>query len=131
VSRSSSYCNNERVTIAAVGGVRRAVARPSARTGLIVTAAVWVITRVPMYLIDTGRARDHRGALYVGDVMTYEKWLRFFAGGRFPAGDPSWQYPPGAAAVLSVPHLLPGHYLISFLWVELLCDLVIAVVLAH
>ena len=129
--RSSSYCVNERVAMVAVGGVRRAVARPSARTGLIVTAVAWVITRVPMYLIDTGRARNHRGALYVGDVMTYEKWLRFFVGGRFPAGDPRWQYPPGAAAVLSLPHLLPGHYLVSFLCVELLCDLVITVVLTH
>ncbi len=43
------------VAMAAVAGVRRAVARPSARTGLIVTAVVWVITRVPMYLIDTGQ----------------------------------------------------------------------------
>ena len=117
--------------MAAVAGVRRAVARPSARTGLIVTAVVWVITRIPLYLIDTARVREHRGALYVGDVMTYEKWLRFFVGGRFPSGDPRWQYPPGAAAVLSLPHLLPGSYLVSFLSVELLCDLVITMVLAH
>ncbi len=52
------------VAMAAVAGVRRAVARPSARTGLIVTAVVWVITRVPMYLIDTGQgARPPGGAV--------------------------------------------------------------------
>ena len=61
MSRSSSYCNNERVAMAAVGGVRRAVARPSARTGLIVTAVAWVLTRVPMYLIDMGDAREPGG----------------------------------------------------------------------
>ncbi len=112
--------------------VRRAVEQPSAPAGAAVAALVWVLTRAPMYLIDAGLIRDRWRRFYIGDVVrTYENWLPLFAHGRFPHTDVRWQYPPGAAAILSLPRLLPSSYLGSFLGIELLCDLVITVLLMH
>lgn len=116
----------------AVARVWRAVERPSALAGAVVAALVWIVTRIPMYLLDTGAIRSRWRSFYIGDVVqTYQNWLGLFAHGRFPNADPRWQYPPGAAAILSVPRLLPGSYLDSFLRVELLCDLIITVLLVH
>ena len=112
--------------------VRRAVERPSAPAGVAVAALAWVLTRVPMYLIDAGTIHDRWRRFYIGDVVqTYANWLVLFAHGRFPQADARWQYPPGAAAILSLPRLLPGSYLDSFLLIELLCDLLITVLLVH
>ena len=110
--------------------VRRAVERPSVPAGVAVAALAWVLTRVPMYLIDAGVIHDRWRRFYIGDVVqTYVNWLGLFARGRFPQADARWQYPPGAAAILSLPQHLPGSYLGSFLRVELLCDLLITVLL--
>ena len=117
--------------MAAVLAVRRAAARLDTRARLVVAAIAWIITRVPMYLLDDGIVHLRWQARLVGDILIYQQWLPFFAHGRFPAADPRWQYPPGAAAVLSVPHLLPGSFASSFFVVELLCDLVITAVLAR
>ncbi|HUK70137.1 MAG TPA: glycosyltransferase family 87 protein [Streptosporangiaceae bacterium] len=119
------------VAMAATAALRRAVARPSAYSGVIVAAAAWIVTRIPMYQIDTGGLHDRWRLLYLGDIWTYRAWLRFFAAGGFPSADPRWQYPPGAAAVLTLPHLLPDGYTLSFLRVALLCDLAVTVVLAR
>jgi Glycosyltransferase family 87 len=116
----------------AAARVRRAVERPSAPAGAAVAALAWVLTRVPMYLLDTGAIRSRWRPFYIGDVVqTYANWLGLFAHGRFPRADPRWQYPPGAAAILNLPRLLPGSYLDSFLRVELLCDLLITILLVH
>ena len=113
-------------------GVRRAVAQPGARAGLLIVALIgWVITRVPMYVIDAGIVRVPRHQWFIGDVVIYQEWLRFFVGGGFPVADPRWQYPPGAAAVLGLPHLLPGSYADSFYLVQVFCDLAITILVAH
>jgi Glycosyltransferase family 87 len=118
--------------VSAAARVRRAVERPSAPAGIAVAALAWVLTRVPMYLIDAGVIHDRWRRFYIGDVVqTYEDWLQLFAHGRFPHADPRWQYPPGAEAILSLPRLLPASYLDSFLLIELLCDLLITVLLVH
>lgn len=112
--------------------VCRAIERPGAPAGVAVAALAWVLTRVPMYLIDAGVIHDRWRRFYIGDVVqTYVNWLVLFAHGRFPQADARWQYPPGAAAILSLPQHLPGSYLGSFLRVELLCDLLITVLLVH
>jgi Glycosyltransferase family 87 len=110
--------------------VRRAIERPSLPAGVAAAALAWLLTRVPMYLIDAGEIHDRWRRFYIGDVVqTYANWLGLFAHGRFPQADARWQYPPGAAAILSLPRLLPGSYLDSFLLIELLCDLLITVLL--
>jgi Glycosyltransferase family 87 len=112
--------------------IRRAVERPSAPAGVAVAALAWLLTRTPMYFIDTGTIHSRWRSFYIGDVVqTYERWLGLFAHARFPVADPRWQYPPGAAAILSLPRLLPGGYLDSFLRIELLCDLLITVLLVR
>lgn len=120
------------VAVGAAARVRRAVERPSARAGMAVAALAWVLTRAPMYSIDAGLLRDRWRPFYIGDVVrTYENWLPLFAHGRFPHADVRWQYPPGAAAILRLPQLVPGSYLGSFLRIELLCDLLITAMLVH
>ncbi len=110
--------------------VCRAIDRPGVPAGVAAAALAWMLTRVPMYLIDAGVIRDRWRRFYIGDVVqTYANWLVLFAHGRFPQADARWQYPPGAAAILSLPRLLPGSYLDSFLLIELLCDLLITVLL--
>ena len=105
----------------AAARVRRAVEQPGAPAGVAVAALVWVLTRAPMYLIDTGHIRDRWRPFYIGDVVqTYANWLRLFAHGQFPRTDVRWQYPPGAEAILNLPRLLGGSYLGSFLAIELL-----------
>ncbi len=85
-----------------------------------------------MYAIDAGLMRDRWRPFYIGDVVrTYENWLPLFAHGQFPHADVRWQYPPGAAAILRLPQLVPGSYLGSFLRIELLCDLLITAMLVH
>ena len=112
--------------------VCRAIDRPGVPAGVAAAALAWVLTRVPMYLIDAGEIHDRWRRFYIGDVVqTYANWLSLFAHGRFPQADARWQYPPGAAAILSLPRLLPGSYLDSFLLIELLCDLLITVLLVH
>ncbi|HYK31062.1 MAG TPA: glycosyltransferase 87 family protein [Streptosporangiaceae bacterium] len=105
--------------------------RPGTRTGLIVAAIAWVLTRVPMYLIDAGYVHFPFHSVVGGDTQIYDKWLPLLVSGQFPVRDPKWQYPPGAAALLSLPHLLPAGYADSFFIIELLCDLVITVLLVR
>jgi hypothetical protein len=100
--------------------------------GAAVAALAWVLTRVPMYLIDAGLIRDRWRRFYIGDVVrTYENWLRLFGHGQFPHTDVRWIYPRGPAAILSLRRRPPGSYLGSFLGIELLCDLLITVLLVH
>ena len=84
-----------------------------------------------MYFIATGRVHVPFLRRDIGDVPIYEKWLPVLVNGHFPSRDPSWQYPPGTGAVLSLPRLLPGSYTTAFLCVQLICDLIIAIVLAR
>ena len=67
----------------------------------------------------------NRGAV-TGDVSTYHGWLAgSFDHGRYPLDDPKWQYPPGAAAPLELPHLLPGSYYVLFFLMCLIADVAV------
>lgn len=67
----------------------------------------------------------NRGAV-TGDVSTYYQWLTGpFHNGRYPLDDQRWQYPPGAAAPLLLPHLLPGSYYVLFFVMCLVADLAV------
>ncbi len=77
---------------------------------------LWVATRVVALLsiFLTQRLMD--------DVWIYEGWMSFLGHRDFPLFDHKWQYPPGAGAFLVVPHLLSGHYAVSFMTSMVLID---------
>ena len=67
----------------------------------------------------------NRGAI-TGDVHLYHQWLTgSFDHGRYPLDDQRWQYPPGAAAPLLLPHVLPGSYYVLFFLMCLVADIAI------
>jgi hypothetical protein len=63
-----------------------------------------------------------------GDVKTYSRWSSVFAHGHFPRGDQQWQYPPGAAFVITLPRLLRSFtglsYYTAFYALTLVADLI-------
>jgi hypothetical protein len=104
-------------------GIDRANQR--SRLPIAAIALFWASTRLPLYVVQEATFPRR------GDVVTYGWWTHYFLHGHFPAGDGRWQYPPGAAAVLSLPHLLPGDYVGAFLTVTLLTDMAITALLAN
>ncbi|MEY9858218.1 hypothetical protein ABH935_003831 [Catenulispora sp. GAS73] len=67
----------------------------------------------------------NRGAV-TGDVKLYHQWItESFDHGRFPLDDQKWQYPPGAAAPLLLPHWLPGSYYVLFFLMCLAADVAV------
>lgn len=66
----------------------------------------------------------NRGAV-TGDVELYHHWLHAFDHGRYPLDDQRWQYPPGAAAPMLLPHLLPGSYYALFFVMCLVADVAV------
>src|ERR1700759_4914099 len=67
----------------------------------------------------------NRGAV-TGDVDTYHQWITgSFDHGRYPLDDHRWQYPPGAAAPLLLPHWLPGSYYVLFFLMCLVADVTV------
>ncbi len=83
----------------------------------------WLATRTALYLHATVPGR-------IGDVGLYQRWYACcFSHGTFPAADPMWQYPPGAALVFWLPGRLPGSYLEHFMFLALGCDLAVTVLL--
>ncbi|MDH6129600.1 glycosyltransferase family 87 protein [Kitasatospora sp. GP82] len=88
---------------------------------------VWLVSRTVLVA----------GALKVGPFATtdpldysvshvYHGWFEVLAEGRFPIGDVSWQYPPGAAGVITAPVLFPFvGYDRAFVLLCALCDLAV------
>lgn len=66
----------------------------------------------------------NRGAI-TGDVHLYHDWLTPFDHGRYPLDDQRWQYPPGAALPLLLPHWLPGSYYVLFFLMCLVADVAV------
>ncbi|MER5639638.1 glycosyltransferase family 87 protein [Kitasatospora sp. NPDC002227] len=90
----------------------------------VAVVLLWTVSRVVLVA----------GALKVGPFATpdpldysvshvYHHWYDVLTGGQFPVGDDSWQYPPGAAAVILAPGLLPFvGYDRAFVLLCALCD---------
>ncbi|MBW8802604.1 MAG: DUF2029 domain-containing protein [Catenulisporales bacterium] len=58
-----------------------------------------------------------------GDVELYHQWItQSFDHGAYPLDDQKWQYPPGAAGPLLLPHWLPGSYFVLFFLMCLAAD---------
>lgn len=107
---------NERIH--AVGGqVAGALRSPR----LWIFLGVWVLTRA-MIVANVGFWHD--GPIEFEDVFRYEDWSNEIVEmGALPATD-TWQYPPGAAAVMLIPRLSGGEFPESFIVMMLLFDLV-------
>jgi hypothetical protein len=90
---------------------------------LSVLWALWLVTRAVLYLVGTNPR-------FVGDVGLYHQWYACCLSRlAVPAGDPMWQYPPGAAVVFWLPGRLPGSYVDNFAFLAIGCDLAVTVIL--
>src|SRR5215469_16861214 len=95
------------------------------RKGILSSAlwVTWLATRTVLYLRVTA---PHMS----GDVGIYQRWYACcLAHGAFPVGDPTWQYPPGAALVFWLAGRLPGSYVDNFVALAIVCDLAITLML--
>jgi hypothetical protein len=90
------------------------------------TVLVWAATRVVLLLF-VFQVIDFPGQIVVHDVESvYRRWYPVLRGGSFPYSDVTWQYPPGAAAVLVAPAALPFlGYAAAFYCLALLADAVV------
>jgi hypothetical protein len=91
----------------------------------VAVLAAWAATRAPLALLILGVLPYRWLELIDGDVALYERWSQVLEAGHFPADDWYWQYPPGAALVLLAPPPLPGGYLVGFVILAALADLVV------
>lgn len=108
---------------------------PRGRRGLLQWSAYaavalgWVASRAFLIWLTHWSGYPHRIAI-IGDPQLYARWAGGLAHGQWPVGDTSWQYPPGAAAVLLVPRLLmPGNYHRGLLLLLLAVDAALTAVL--
>jgi len=73
----------------------------------------------------------NRGAI-IGDVKLYHWWIgQSFDHGAYPLDDQKWQYPPGAAVPLLLPHWLPGSYFVLFFLMCLAADVTVFALLVR
>lgn len=84
----------------------------------------WSITRL-LLLVQLVLAPD----AFVGDVRLYSLWSLVLAEGRFPVGDPFWQYPPGAGVVFATMQLTGPDPIRGFIAMALAADGLIMAVL--
>ncbi|MFG2642509.1 glycosyltransferase 87 family protein [Streptomyces sp. NPDC048370] len=104
---------------------------PSLGASRTAIAAVWALTRIVMvYLL----VQDDIGVSNVSSEVEflYPRWAEQLAGGSYPVGDVTWQYPPGAGLLFLSPSLLPFlDYFAAFLVLTLVADAVVTVALAR
>jgi hypothetical protein len=88
--------------------------------------AVWAVTRAALLLF-VFQAMHFPGQVILHDVSeVYRGWYPLLRGGSFPQHDVTWQYPPGAAAVMVAPAALPFlSYSSAFFCLALLADAVV------
>ncbi|MBD0747685.1 glycosyltransferase family 87 protein [Streptomyces sp. CBMA152] len=101
------------------------------RTRYAAVAATWLATRALMlYLLvdDSIGVGGVTGEVYV----LYRQWYDQLITGHFPYGDSTWQYPPGAGAVILSPALLPFlTFFQAFVALTLAADALIAFALVR
>ncbi|MEU9995830.1 glycosyltransferase family 87 protein [Streptomyces sp. NPDC050848] len=104
---------------------------PSLGASRTAIAAVWALTRIVMvYLL----VQDDIGVSNVSSEVEflYPRWAEQLAGGSYPVGDVTWQYPPGAGLLFLSPSFLPFlDYFAAFLVLTLVADAVVTVALAR
>jgi len=83
---------------------------------------VWSLTRLVVLLLALDVIPDP-WRFATGDARhIYREWYGVLRSGSFPVDDVRWQYPPGAAAILLLPGVLPFDYATSVYAVMLACD---------
>ncbi|MFJ9803619.1 glycosyltransferase 87 family protein [Streptomyces wuyuanensis] len=98
---------------------------------LLALCGIWLATRLGMAVL---LVTDDVG---IGGVSTevyvlYARWSGQLLGGTFPPDDPTWQYPPGAGAVILAPALFPWlTYFQAFAALALLADAAVTAALAR
>ncbi|WP_371653035.1 MULTISPECIES: glycosyltransferase 87 family protein [unclassified Streptomyces] len=101
------------------------------RTRYAAVAATWLATRALMLFLlvdDSIGVGGVTGEVYV----LYRQWYEQLTAGHFPYGDPTWQYPPGAGAVILAPSLLPFlTFFQAFVALTLAADALIACALVR
>lgn len=106
---------------------RKVITRRRARTAAL-PMACWAWTRGVLLLFTYNVVPYISHGDIVGDVKTYNRWSQAFASGHFPLHDPQWQYPPGAAFVITLPRLVRSltglSYYTSFYAIAVLADLI-------
>ncbi|MFG1806541.1 glycosyltransferase family 87 protein [Streptomyces sp. NPDC049040] len=92
-------------------------------SGPVPVVVCWVLSRAALLLFVFELA-DFPGQSVVYDVaVVYRDWYPTLLHGAFPAHDVTWQYPPGAAAVLVAPGAVPHlGYTAAFFWLAFLAD---------
>src|ERR1041384_1431007 len=89
----------------------------------------WVVTRT-LFVLIYARVIEGPGVGGVfDDVELYRRWSDTLLTGAIPGTDPTWQYPPGAAALFLAVRLLAGDsvagYTHAFFALALVADLLI------
>jgi len=87
-----------------------------------------VVTRAWLLAAPGWWGYPHHSAV-TGDVRLYAHWGALLGHGVFPLHDSSWQYPPGAGALLALPELMPLRYYPTFVTLALLADGLVTLVL--
>lgn len=90
-------------------------------------AACWLASRTLLLLVTTGVLRVSALDVTSDVKVIYRGWAAVLGTGTFPLDDVTWQYPPLAAAVVSVPGWLaswvpPLGYFGAFLLLVAACD---------
>ncbi|MER6912993.1 glycosyltransferase 87 family protein [Streptomyces sp. NPDC000594] len=93
---------------------------------------VWVLGRTALLLWVCGVAGFPGPDVTVDVSVIYRGWYETLRAGSFPAGDVTWQYPPGAALAVLAPGLLPFlGYAPAFYLLTLLCDAAVLLLLGR
>ncbi|WP_443071906.1 glycosyltransferase 87 family protein [Streptomyces sp. NBC_01477] len=92
-------------------------------SGRVLVVAGWALSRAAL-LVFVFELVHFPGQGVVHDVSgVYQRWYPTLRHGSFPAHDVTWQYPPGAAAVLVAPGAVPFlRYPAAFFWLAFLAD---------
>ncbi|MFD8593710.1 glycosyltransferase 87 family protein [Kitasatospora sp. NPDC059646] len=89
---------------------------------LLAPVGYWACTRLLIMMMVFTTGENAHGEVH----LLYRKWAHQLQDGSFPVGDSTWQYPPGAGAVILAPTLVPGvNYVQAFILVTFVADAVI------
>jgi hypothetical protein len=102
---------------------------PPARGWWTLPTAVFVLTRLWLIAIPFGYISYLGGTLVINDVTLYEMWAEILQQGRFPVGDPMWQYPPLVGPLLAVGALIPPDPTLGLVLLMLAFDAAVLLVL--